>query len=320
MNIHKFDLNLLRVLDALLHEGSTVLAGQRLGLSQPAVSAALRRLREGLNDPLFVRHGQHLQPTDYARALEIPIKEILDQLEKILAGPARFAPALAQECFKLSGSDFFAEILMPPLAAFLSDTAPGIRIQLVDLVPDNYVGTLEKYEVDLALIPQTQFPEWINSQPVFHSSFVVIARNRHAALEAAQIKPGSTIPMALFCDLGHILFSPEGKLKAMGDAALARVRQERTVVMTLPVFSGVCRAVSNSDHIALVPRQYAEAVAPSLGLEIYRAPMPMDPALISMIWHKRANNNPAHQWLRKQIATVLLPLNHGENPLPESPQ
>jgi DNA-binding transcriptional LysR family regulator len=312
MNLSKFDLNLLRVLDALLHEQSTVKAGERIGLSQPAVSSALGRLRHAFNDPLFVRERQHIVPTQYAKSLELPLRRILDDVEALVAGPDRFDPAGAEQSFKISGSDFFAEMLMPPLAELLSRLAPKIQVQLVDLVPDNYVGTLEKHGIDLALVPKSNFPGWIDYIPAFQSRFVTIARARHPALERAGVRRGDFVPIDLFCDLGHVVFSPEGNLKAMGDAALARIGRERRVVMTLPVFGGVCNAVAGSDLVALVPDQFARKVAPRLGLAIYAPPMPLNPALICMIWHKRNTRHPTHRWLRETVLKILSPLNADE--------
>ncbi|GAB5506581.1 MAG: LysR family transcriptional regulator [Rhizobiaceae bacterium] len=317
MNLRTFDLNLLRVLDALLRDRSTTLAGQRIGLSQPAVSAALSRLRTALGDPLFVRQGQRLEPTVYALSLEIPLKRILDELETLLSGPADFDPAAANDIFKISGSDFFSTMLMPQLADRLAREAPGIRVQMVDLVPDNYVATVESYNIDLALIPQLDHPEWIEFQPLFNASFAMIARRGHKRLERAGVEAGDVVPIDLFCDLGHVLFSPEGKLKAMGDAALADVGRTRRVVLTMPTFDGVCRAVMQSDNVALVPRQYAVAEADRLGLAIYELPMPMPVPLIGMIWHRRATNSPAHRWLRGVIAEMMMPLNENDLPLPE---
>ena len=308
MNLSGFDLNLLRVLDALLLEGSTVRAGQRIGLSQPAVSAALGRLRLALDDPLFVRQGQRLEPTDYARSLARPLRDTLDAIERLISGPESFDPLTAVDSFKLSGSDFFAEMLMPALGERLSRIAPGLRVQLVDLVPDNYAGTLEDSEIDLALIPQLEHPAWIDWKPLFHSGFVMIARRGHPRLRRAGLVPGDVVPIDLFCDLGHILFSPEGKLHAMGDAALAAVGRERRVVMTMPVFYGVSRAVAESDHVALLPAQLAYKLQDTLGLDAYVPPMPIAKPLIGMIWHKRVTNAPAHRWLRGQIADLMEPL------------
>lgn len=312
MNLYAFDLNLLRVLDALLLEGSTVRAGERIGLSQPAVSSALGRLRAALDDPLFVRHGQRLEPTAYALSLARPLRDTLDKIETMIAGPESFDPATASETFKISGSDFFAEMLMPALGERLSRVGPDIRVQLVDLVPDNFVGKLESHEVDMALIPALDHPGWVDWEPMFRSCFVVIARQDHPVLRAHGVQPGDKVPMDLFCDLGHILFSPEGNLKAMGDAALAKVGRERRVVMTMPVFYGVCRAVSASDHVALMPAQMAYKLRDTLGIDAYIPPMPIPAAQIGMIWHKRATNAPAHRWMRAQIADLLKPLDDAE--------
>lgn len=312
MNFATFDLNLMRVLDALLREGSTVQAGRRLNMSQSAVSGALSRLRYALGDELFVRHGNRLVPTAYAKRIELPLREELDRLAALFAPPATFDPATAEDTFRITASDFFAEMLMPPLADLLRKKAPLIRAQLVDLVPTSYIDSLETYRADLALIPSQQVPDWTQSLPLFHSSFVVIARREHPRLLAEKVAPGGVMPIALFCELGHVLFSPEGNFSAMGDAALAKVGRRRQVMMTLPVFSGVCRAVAQSELIGLVPRQVAERVAPQIGLEIYRPPMPVDPVLIIAVWHKRLNSSPLHSWMREQVAALMRPLNEGE--------
>lgn len=314
MNLNTFDLNLLRVLDALLRERSVTRAGARIGLSQPAVSSALGRLRETLGDPLLIRRGQSMVPTDYARSLEDPLRELLDKAEGILAGPPAFDPSRANEVFRISGSDFFADVLMPVLVDRLAHVAPGVRVQLVDLVPGDHVGTLERYESDIALVPDEDLPGWVDRRPVFRSSFVAVARRDNARL--LDVPDGAVIPIDLFCALGHVLFSPQGKMSAMGDAALARIGRKRRVICTMPAFSGVAWTVSQSDHIALVPRQYGERFASELGLRVFKAPMPIDPAMITMVWHRRSTGAPAHRWLRTTVADILLPLNEGD-PLPD---
>lgn len=315
VNFLTFDLNLLRVLDALLREGSTVKAGNRLGLSQPAVSSALSRLRHSLGDELFVRQGQGIVPTDYARSLAAPLHEQLDRLEELLAGPGKFDPATAEMTFRIAGSDFFADVLMPRLAARLGTVAPGVRVQLVDLVPSSYISSLDRYEADLALLPDDSFPDWVDRMAMFRSSFAVIARKGHPAL--AGLEPGGVLPLELFCTLGHVLFSPEGNLRGMGDAALEKVGRRRQVVMTLPVFSGVCRSVSRGEAIALVPQQIAAMLAEEMGLELYTPPIPVPVPMIVGAWNRRSSGNPAHRWMRQEIAALLRPLNAGEAPLPD---
>lgn len=165
MNLLSFDLNLLKVLDALLRDHSTKLAGQRVGLSQPAVSAALKRLREALGDPLFVRHGQRLVPTDYARTLEAPVRRILDEIEEVLRANLGFDPSTSTRNFKLSTSDFFTEMFMNEFSARLGQIAPGVRFQIIELEPEDYVGRIGRFEADLAMIPALgDLPPWANNE------------------------------------------------------------------------------------------------------------------------------------------------------------
>jgi DNA-binding transcriptional LysR family regulator len=315
MNLSGFDLNLLKVLDALLREGSTTRAATRIGLTQPAVSAALARLRLSLKDDLFVRQGQGLVATDFARSLEEPLREALQGLERLLIGQTPFDPAQSDLVYRIAGIDFFAEMLMPDLARVLGVEAPGMRVQLLDLMPSAYVDMLEREQVDLCLIPRMEVPDWILSAPLFQSPFVTIARAGHLRLRRAGIGPGETIPLDLFCDLGHVLLSPDGKLRAMGDDALARMGRTRRVVMSLPFFSGIMRVVAETDLISLVPQQLALQVAPRLGLEIYGQPMPMPVPTVCMLWHRRTEANPAQAWLRGRVAALLAPLNEGEAPV-----
>jgi len=237
-NLKSFDLNLLRVLNALLEDHSTVRAGERLGLSQLAVLAALGRLRTSLGDELFFRRGKALEPTQYALTMKEDLQEILDRTEALIQGPVEFDPATSGARFRISGSDFFAELLMPRLAERFQAIAPAMRVHLVDLFPDSFVETLDRYEVDLALVPNTTFTDWVESQPVFRSGFSVIARQDHPRLKREGLSSDDIVPIDLFCDIGYVLFSPEGNSTAMGDAALAKVGCERRVIMTMPIFFG----------------------------------------------------------------------------------
>ncbi len=303
MNFATFDLNLLRVLDAIFQEGSTVKAADRLGLSQSAVSGNLSRLRHALGDPLFVRQGNRLVATDYAVGLKVPVREQLEQIETLLSPAVQFDPATAQGSFRIAASDFFAELLMPRLGDLLQREAPGIRTQLVDLVPRDYVASLERRNADLALIPETTLPDWVMHERLFGSPFLVIARSANPGI--ADLKAGQVMPFDVFCGLHHVLFSPEGNFAAMGDTALAKVGRKRNVAMSVPVFSGVCRAVRESDLIALVPAQLAIDVADSFDLQTFKPPMPIDPPVIIGIWHKRFNKAPLAAWMREQVFTLL---------------
>ncbi|WP_170369903.1 LysR family transcriptional regulator [Ruegeria arenilitoris] len=306
MNFATLDLNLLRVLDAILTAGSTTKAGERLGVSQSAVSNALNRLRHALGDDLFVRRGNQLVPTDFAVSIKDGLREELNRLESLLSRNDDFDPRQASETFKIAASDFFAELLMPGLGGVLNRKAPKMVAQLVDLVPENYVESLERYNADLALIPDTDAPDWISREVLFRSSFMVVGRVDNPFF--VQIEDGTELPMETFCALSHVLFSPEGKLAAMGDAALAKVGRKRHVAMTLPVFSGVCRVVSASDLVALVPSQLARKFAPEFGLKVLAPPFEIEPVNIIAIWHRRSDENPMAKWMRQQVFDLLKPL------------
>ena len=308
-NLSTFDLNLLRVLDALLIEHSTVKAGERLGLSQPAVSGALKRLRLSLGDELFFRSGQKLEATEFALSLQNPLNDIMSRVEALIRAPDAFDPAISEHTFRISGSDFFAEMLMPALAEHLTAHAPSMRVHLVDLIPDDRVGTLADHGVDFALLPETPLPDWAEGQPVFISTFSVIARKTHPRTTERQIAHGDVMPLDLFCALGHVLFSTEGNPKGAGDEALARIGRSRNVTMTMPVFSGVYRAVAGSDLIALLPSALAHRVAMSANLDVFQPPIAVDPARLFLIWHRRFSDSPPHQWLRDRIIELLHPFN-----------
>lgn len=314
MKMATFALNLLRVLDTLLHEGSTVAAGRRVGLSQSAVSAALGRLRDALGDPLFVRRGPRLEATDFARGLADPLREHLAGIERLLSGPGGFDPGTAERSFALAGVDFFGELLMPPLGRLLLDEAPRVRVHLIDLTPRACFEAVEKEVVDLVLCPQTERPDWVDWQGLFRSPFAMIAREGHPRL--AGIGPGEPAPLDLFCDLDHVLMSPDGRPRAQMDEALALSGRSRRVVMTLPFLGAVCRCAAGSDFVAMVPRQLAQHVARMLGLAVRPPPMPMPVPVIGMGWHRRATSSPAHAWLRGTVARLLEPLDEGGAPPP----
>lgn len=308
MDLRNFDLNLLRVLDALLQEGSTVKAGARIGLSQPAVSAALGRLRHAMGDALFVRRGQGLEPTDFARSLAIPLNETLEGIGSLLSAPGEFDPSRANDRFRISGSDSFGEMLMPQLLQCLSRLGSNMRIHMVDLVPDRQFEAMDLHQIDIALQPTAPIPDWADSCRVMSCGFKLIARRDHPRFCHANVGPGEVVPVDLYCDLGHVLFSNIGQPDGVGDHALERIGRKRQVMLTLPFFYGIFSAVAGSDLVALVPEQMTDRLASSLGLDVYEPPVPVPPIELSMIWNRRSSANPAHRWLRSQIAEILAPI------------
>lgn len=315
MNFKTLDLNLLRVLDALLHDHSTTRAATRIGLSQPAVSAGLNRLRRHLNDPLFVREGQKLVPTPFAQSLAQPLSDALHTIEQSLAAQAEFDPARCTNKFRIFGSDYFSEMLMPQLADEVFSTAPNVRLSLLQHDEAQIAAYLADGRYDFALLPPEDFPEWMEGQLVFQSSFVAVAAVDHARIQRAGITPGDPVPLDLFCDIPQIMFSPQGKLSGMEDIPLAKLGRTRRLVMTVPNFAAVGRIVAQSQLIAILPTRFAQSLAHRLGLNIFAIPHELAMARLMLYWHRRNSNDAAYTWMRHCIIKHLDRLDEVKYPI-----
>lgn len=307
MNFAAFDLNLLRVFDALARERSVTRAGDLIGLSQPAMSGALNRLRHILGDELFVRRGNDMMPTPRAEAIAPGIRDALAAIEQTIAGEARFDPASAERVFTLFGADLFSIQLMPRFAERIAALAPGIKLRLLDSASGDVERLLRDNVIDMALERPLDMPDWVSKEVMFRSPFVVIAARGHPELRAARIKPGGKIPLALFCELPHALRSIDGSLSGAVDDALRKHGASRRVVLALPHFQAIGLAVARGRLIATVPVQFAKAVAAEFKLSIYKPPVDVGVPDISLYWHKRYDANPSHRWMRGQIMTASKP-------------
>ncbi len=304
MNFATFDLNLLRVFDALMRERSVTRAGALIGLSQPAVSNALGRLRHALNDELFVRRGNDMVPTPRAEALAERVRDALAQVEQALYGDAQFDPARAERIFTLMGADFFATLLMPDFAERVARLAPGISLRMLDSATGDVERLLRENAIDVALERPLEMPDWISHQVLFRSPFAVIAARGHKELRKARAGPGAAIPLDVFCAVPHAIRSIDGSMSGMVDEALRKAGAKRRVALALPNFQGIGLAVARGRLIAAVPVQFANAVAKDLGLSIYLPPVEVPVPDVRMYWHRRHDRNPAHGWLREQVVAA----------------
>jgi DNA-binding transcriptional LysR family regulator len=299
MNFAAFDLNLLRVFDALMRERSVTRAGEQIGLSQPAVSQALNRLRALLDDQLFVRRGTEMAPTPRAEDIAPTIRNALSLVEAALTGDRGFDPAEASRTFTLIGSDFFSTTVMPDLFARLAAEAPGVRLRLVDSAIGDVERLLQEDAVDLAVERPLTVADWVSREALFTSAFKVVAAKGNRALAA--VAPGSAIPLDLFCRLPQAIRSIDGSMSGWTDEALASVGRERRVVLALPQFFAVARTVARSGLVAAIPEEVADDVATDLELSVYEPPVATGLPEISMYWHSRHDRNPAHRWLREKV-------------------
>lgn len=302
MNINGLDLNLIRVFDALYSEKSATRAWARIGLSQPAVSAALNRLRHALHDQLFIRCGNEMVATPRADELAGRARAALDQIEGML-GPVRTVdPSRLERTFTFLGSDFFSMLLMPQLARDLATEAPGVRLRLLDSARGGVARLLQDDAVDIALERPVDLPDFIASTPLFRSPFVGIAGRDNPAV--ADLETGKPLPLELFTRLPHALRSIDGGMSGHLDEALALIGRRRRVTLALPHFQAVALAVADGSHIAAVPAQFAAAVAEDLGLKIFLPPIEVPAPEIQLYWHVRHTADPAHGWMRTKIEAL----------------
>lgn len=300
-NIRTLDLNLLRVFAALDETRNVTRAAGKLGLSQPAVSAALGRLRDHLGDRLFVRVGNGMAPTPRAEAVAPAVARALAGLDAALSETETFRPETAETTFSLRGADFFSMRLIPRLAAALEREAPGVNIRFLDSARGDLIGLLESGEIDLALEQPTDVPDWVSSAVLFASPFKIVAAPGNPAVREAGLRSGDVLPLDLFCALPHALRSTDGSMTGMTDAALAQDGRRRRVALAVPHFDAILQAVARTTMIASVPVQLVEDPAWPTDLMVFEPPIDIPVPDMQLYWHSRLDSTPAHAWFRERL-------------------
>jgi DNA-binding transcriptional LysR family regulator len=263
------------------------------------VSAALNRLRHVFNDNLFVRQGNEMLPTPLAAELADRARLALAEIEAMVGSVRGLELADLSRTFTLMGADFFSMLLMPHLAAKVRAQAPNAKLRLLDSARGDVARLLQENAVDVALERPLDMPEWVSSELLFHSPFVIIAAASNPTL--ANVGDHAAIPLETYLSLPHVIRSIDGSMSGMLDEALAEAGQARNVTLALPHFQGVALAVAGSDGIAAVPIQFARAVGPQLGLRLFAPPIDVPVPGVNIYWHSRYDKDAAHQWLRSQI-------------------
>lgn len=291
-NLRAIDLNLLVVLDALLHERNLTRAAARLPMSQPAMSHALARLRALLGDPLFHRTRGGLRPTPHALALEAPLRDVLAQVRRLLAG-AVFEPAASRRAFRLAMSDYGASVLLPPLMRRLRRDAPGIDLEISYASRSGMIAGVADGQLDLALAVFGETPAEIQRAVLFEESFVCVA-------DAAAGLPST---LADYLARPHVLVAASQDQRAAEvDAALARIGQSRRVALRLPHWTAAPAVLAGTDLVLTVARRAVEP-APA-GLAVGPVPFAIAPLGFEMIWHQRADADAGLGWLRALLGQL----------------
>jgi DNA-binding transcriptional LysR family regulator len=290
------DLNLLVVFDAVMQERNVTRAGQRLGLSQPAMSHALTRLRFMLKDDLFIRSPKGMLPTPRAEQLALPVRSALDGLQHSLQ-PTQFVPSKATNSFRIAVHNYTAIVLVPQLAGRITKIAPGVTLEFRPGGTLNIVDLLDRGELELAIGFFPEQGERFSRLSLLQDDFVVVLRKGHPAAGARELS------MEKFSALSHLSISSVQYTTDFIDKALARRRLTRRIQLRAPFLSAV-RILVVSDMVSVVQRRVAEELVRYRPLVIRPLPLSSPTIETSMIWPRWLDDQPAHRWLRESVIAV----------------
>jgi DNA-binding transcriptional LysR family regulator len=300
--LNDLDLNLLRVLDAVLTTRHITRAARRLGLSQSATSHALARLRTLLGDELLVRGPDGLVPTARGEALQGPLRHIMEQLDVALAPPARFDPSTARRTFRIGAADYAQFVLLPPVLAHLAAHAPGVDLWVLPAPPaETLPAALAGGELDL-MVGATTAPvdgAGLFERALFEERFVCVVREGHPVVRSAE-----DLDLDTFCTLPHAFIAPRGRRGGAVDSALERIGRVRRIALAVPHFLVIPHVIAGSDLVVTIAARVAEHFARSLPLRVLPPPLTLPAFGIGLVWHERQHRDPGHAWLRDLLARV----------------
>lgn len=298
IDLAAIDLNLLVAFEALFEECSVTAAAGRLYLGQPAMSAALGRLRALFEDELLIRIGSKMQPTSKAKAIAPGIKAALQQIRQAIESSQTFDPASARQSFAIASSDSLSYIVVPKLLEVCRQTAPGIDLRLIGFEKDEVGELLEQGAVDVVLGVFQSPPRQTLQETLFQEQFVGIARKGHPAVT------NGSMSLEAFVSVPHALFTLRRDATGEVDKVLAKYNLERRIGLTISHALVLPAIVSNSDLIASVPARLAKQFICLGTLEIFELPIAIESWTVSMLWSKLADRDSANNWLRQILKRV----------------
>lgn len=299
LNLRDIDLNLLVVFQQLYKERRVAAVAETLGLTQPAVSNALARLRKMLGDELFLRTGRGMEPTPYASYLAEPIANALASIRDTLERQLEFDPAASVRTFTLAMTDLGEVHFLPRLMGRLAELGPGVTISTVRNTSVNLGDELESGRVDIAIGLLPQLKAGFFQRLLFRQRYVCIFRKGHP------LDRGS-MSLDDFEGAQHVVVVAGGTGHAMVDETIARRGIRRNVRLSVPHFIALGHILSTTDLIATVPERYLrESMAP-FNLTYLPLPVPVPEFDVNLFWHARFHKEPGNQWLRNVIAELAI--------------
>ncbi|MGW1668099.1 LysR family transcriptional regulator [Streptomyces sp. NPDC002324] len=289
--LHRIDLNLLPLLAALLEHRSVTRAARAVGLTQPAMSNALQRLRRALGDELLVRVGREYVLTARAGALAGPVGLILETASSQVLRPPTFDPATSGRVFRVAATGATALPVLPALGARLAASAPGVRLHL-EPPASHQALTCGDMTADVMLLPDT-VPTALPRERLYDENWVLVA-------DAGNDRIGATLTVDDLARLPHVVFEWEGE-RVGAQQVLARLIPDLHVRCVVCEFLVIPSMVSGTSMIALLPRRLARRLAAQRGLRVMEPPTPLPSLGIDLVWNPRTTGDPARTWLREQL-------------------
>lgn len=296
----EIDLRQLRAFEVLLRERNLTQAAVVLGLSQPALSKTLARLRRYFADPLFVRAGNRMEPTAKARELEPSVRSLLDSVTMLRAHHRPFDPQTAARTFSFSVVDSGMLRLLPRLLPHLELVAPGVRLRVVSPDVDGLEASLEAGHLDFAMGSFSALSKRIRRQPLWSVTYVSVVRRGHP-------RAGSRPSVAAFAAERHVVVSTlgTGHSHQQAERALERAIPAENIVCRVPTFMTAAFIASRTDAVATVPATVAAELADGFGLRAFPTPVKMPRLDVSQYWHERFHRDPGNQWIRSVFASLF---------------
>jgi DNA-binding transcriptional LysR family regulator len=295
-NLSSLDLNLLLVFDAVMQERSVTRAAQRIGASQPAVSSALKKLREHLGDELFLRSVDGMIPTARAVEMSRPIRRALIELKGAL-DPVDFRPEAADYRFTLALEDYSQAVLFPALAARLSREAPRMRVIGRSGGQAAALRMLDHGEADFAIGVFGSLPERMEVRDLFDETYVCVTRAGHPA-------EADRLTLEAFASLPHLLVSLSGPPRGFVDDLLEARGLKRRISMVVDNFTAAPAIIAASDMVATLPRLIVTGSYLTRDLRLYDPPLEMPRATLQLIWLRRRGQHPAVDWFTDLLIQV----------------
>ena len=296
MDLARLDLNLLRVFHHLMREQRVSAVARTLGMSQPAVSSALGRLRTSLGDELFLRTQHGMAPTPYALQLAGPVATALEGLQQALQVRASFDPASSTRRFTLAMTDVGEMYFLPVLVEALARQAPGATLQVVSVIQPGLREDMANGHVDLALGLLPQLQAGFFQQALFRQPYVCLMRSGHP------LATRSRLSLQALAEAEHVRVLAAGTGHGRVDEALERQGLKRRIRLTVPHYVALGDVLGHSDLIATVPERFAQRVLQPFGLVTRPLPVPVEGSTIHQFWHGHLHRDPGHQWLRQRVA------------------